>query len=73
MILGGNRNWVQVLCNGGPATFLALVYILDCGAGESPIDFDTNYHASWLSTSILGIFFLTISLFELQITCSFNC
>ncbi|XKL65767.1 hypothetical protein PGB90_009187 [Kerria lacca] len=53
---GGSRNWVQVLCNCGPAALLAIIYILDCGSGEIPVDFDSNYHASWLSMSILGTF-----------------
>ncbi len=43
-----------MLCNCGPATLLAVIYILDCGAGELPIDFDNNYHAAWLSTGVLG-------------------
>ncbi|XP_050419993.1 transmembrane protein 19 [Adelges cooleyi] len=53
---GGQRNWVQVLCNGGMATQLALLYILDVGCGELPIDFDLKYRPSWLSIGILGAF-----------------
>ena len=53
---GGQRNWVQVLCNGGMATQLALFYLLDIGCGERPIDFDKNYRSSWLSIGILGAF-----------------
>ncbi|KAK0165874.1 hypothetical protein PV328_004355, partial [Microctonus aethiopoides] len=30
-IKGGQRNWVQVLCNGGMALQLALLYLLDVG------------------------------------------
>ncbi|XP_053982330.1 transmembrane protein 19 [Hylaeus volcanicus] len=53
---GGQRTWIQVLCNGGMATQLALLYLLDVGCGERPIDFDKNYRGSWLSVGILGAF-----------------
>lgn len=51
---GGQRNWIQVLCNGGMATQLALLYLLDIGSGERPIDFDKEYRSSWLSIGIIG-------------------
>lgn len=51
---GGQRNWIQVLCNSGMAAQLALLYILDVGCGERPIDFDKEYRSSWLSIGILG-------------------
>jgi len=54
IILGGQRNWIQVLCNGGMATQLALLYILDVGCGELPVDFKRYYRPSWLSIGILG-------------------
>ncbi|XP_008553677.1 transmembrane protein 19 [Microplitis demolitor] len=53
---GGQRNWIQVLCNGGMALQLALLYLLDVGCGERPIDFDKDYRSSWLSIGILGAF-----------------
>ncbi|XP_032674826.1 transmembrane protein 19 isoform X2 [Odontomachus brunneus] len=53
---GGQRNWVQVLCNGGMAAQLAVLYLLDVGCGERPIDFDKDYRSSWLSIGILGSF-----------------
>lgn len=53
---GGQRNWIQVLCNGGMATQLALLYLLDVGHAEQPIDFDKYYRSSWLSVGILGTF-----------------
>ncbi|XP_034948006.1 transmembrane protein 19 [Chelonus insularis] len=53
---GGQRNWIQVLCNGGMAFQLALLYLLDVGCGERPIDFDKDYRSSWLSIGILGSF-----------------
>ena len=51
---GGQRNWIQVLCNGGMAAQLAILYLLDVGCGEQPIDFYNNYRASWLSIGIMG-------------------
>ncbi|CAH0715670.1 unnamed protein product, partial [Brenthis ino] len=53
---GGQRNWVQVLCNGGMAAQLALLYLLDVGASEKPIDFEKNYRSSWLSIGVLSVF-----------------
>ncbi|XP_063826302.1 transmembrane protein 19-like [Ostrinia nubilalis] len=53
---GGQRNWIQVLCNGGMATQLGLLYLLDVGASERPIDFVKDYRASWLSMGVLGVF-----------------
>ncbi|KAK0175140.1 hypothetical protein PV327_008917 [Microctonus hyperodae] len=53
---GGQRNWVQVLCNGGMALQLALLHLLDVGCGERPIDFVKDYRSSWLSIGILGAF-----------------
>jgi uncharacterized membrane protein len=38
------------------ATQLALLYILDVGCGELPIDFNRYYRPSWLSVGILGAF-----------------
>lgn len=51
---GGQRNWVQVLCNGGIATHLAVLYLLDVGCEERPVDFSRDYRASWLGLGILG-------------------
>ncbi|CAG4965286.1 unnamed protein product [Parnassius apollo] len=52
---GGQRNWIQVLCNGGMATQLSLLYLLDVGASERPIDFIKDYRASWLSLGVVGV------------------
>ena len=64
---GGQRNWIQVLCNGGMASQLALLYLLDVGCGERPIDFVKDYRSSWLSMGILGkhtiSFFITFKLY----------
>lgn len=53
---GGQRNWIQVLCNGGMASQLAILYLVDVGCGERPIDFHKDYRSSWLSMGILGAF-----------------
>jgi len=51
---GGQRNWLQVLCNGGMATELALLYLLDIGSADLPVDFRHQYRASWLGVAVLG-------------------
>lgn len=53
---GGQRNWAQVLCNAGMATQLAILYLIDCGSGETPINFHKMYRSSWLSIGILAAF-----------------
>lgn len=52
----GRRNWIQVLCNGGMAMQLGLLYLVDCGSSERPIDFSKQYRSSWLGIAILGAF-----------------
>ncbi|XP_069030686.1 transmembrane protein 19 isoform X2 [Embiotoca jacksoni] len=51
---GGQRNWVQVFCNGGVPTELALLYMIEVGPGEIAIDFRKQYSASWMCLSLLG-------------------
>uniref|UniRef100_A0A3Q3F7I4 Transmembrane protein 19 n=1 Tax=Labrus bergylta TaxID=56723 RepID=A0A3Q3F7I4_9LABR len=51
---GGQRNWVQVFCNGGVPAELALLYMIEVGSGEMPIDFSKQYSASWMCLSLLG-------------------
>ncbi|XP_068132774.1 transmembrane protein 19 [Hyperolius riggenbachi] len=51
---GGQRSWVQVLCNGGVPAELALLYMVENGPGETPIDFAKEYTASWMCLSLLG-------------------
>ncbi|CAN9508512.1 unnamed protein product [Ophioblennius macclurei] len=51
---GGQRNWVQVLCNGGVPTELALLYMIEAGPGEMAVDFSRQYSASWMCLSLLG-------------------
>ncbi|KAM5172947.1 transmembrane protein 19 isoform 2-T5 [Mantella aurantiaca] len=51
---GGQRNWMQVFCNGGVPAELALLYMIESGPGEIPIDFSKEYTASWMCLSLLG-------------------
>lgn len=51
---GGQRNWIQVFCNGAVATELALLYMIENGPGEIPIDFSKQYTASWMCLSLLA-------------------
>ena len=51
--LGGQRNWVQVLCNGGIAAYLAVIVFIENGCGERVIDLEFHYRQSWLSLAIL--------------------
>ncbi|XP_035473327.1 transmembrane protein 19 [Scophthalmus maximus] len=51
---GGQRNWVQVFCNGGVPAELALLYMIEVGPGEIPIDFGKQYSASWMCLSLVG-------------------
>ncbi|KAK3587910.1 hypothetical protein CHS0354_014424 [Potamilus streckersoni] len=51
---GGQRNWIQVLCNGGVAAEFALIYMIDVGCTEKLVNFSHDYNASWLSMAVLG-------------------
>ncbi|XP_060927747.1 transmembrane protein 19 [Limanda limanda] len=51
---GGSRNWIQVFCNGGVPTELALLYMIEVGPGEIAIDFGKQYSASWMCLSLVG-------------------
>ncbi|XP_005180698.1 transmembrane protein 19 isoform X2 [Musca domestica] len=52
----GQRNWVQVLCNSGMATQLAILYLIDVGSSERTIDFVRDYRASWLGIAVMAVF-----------------
>lgn len=51
---GGQRDATQVLCNGFFATFFSILYLVDCGYGERPIDFAYDYKSTRYSLAILG-------------------
>lgn len=52
----GQRNWIQVFCNCGVATLLAVLYLIDCGSGEKPINFSNFYRSSWLGLGVMSRF-----------------
>ena len=52
---GGQRNWIQVFCNGGVAFLITLMHLVCVGPGRDlPIDFSVNYRASYLGSAYLG-------------------
>ena len=51
---GGQRDWKQVLCNGGVAAELAVIYMINAGCGEYAVDFRRNPTSSWLVSAVLG-------------------
>ena len=51
---GSRRNWIQVICNGGVATFVAILFMLEGGCGERLVDFIYDYTVTWLCMSVLG-------------------
>ncbi|XP_065560194.1 transmembrane protein 19-like isoform X6 [Artemia franciscana] len=55
-LAGGQRNWIQVLCNSVVAAQLSLFYLLDSGPQEQPIDFNISFTSSWLGMGVLGAF-----------------
>lgn len=42
-VLGGQRNWVQVFCNGGVPTELALLYMIEVNAQTGPLYYSKLY------------------------------
>lgn len=59
----GQRNWIQVFCNCGVATLLAVLYLIDCGSGEKPINFTSFYRSSWLGLGVMSRFFALLHRF----------
>ncbi|UYV81249.1 TMEM19 [Cordylochernes scorpioides] len=53
-VVGGQRTWVQVFCNGGVAAGWALGYLALRGPGERPVDFSTDPLGSWLVLAVLS-------------------
>ncbi|CAG0916485.1 unnamed protein product [Notodromas monacha] len=51
---GGQRNWCQVVSNGAMAAELAILYLIDVGVGERPVDFIEDYRPSYMGMAILG-------------------
>ncbi|XP_070532077.1 transmembrane protein 19-like [Ptychodera flava] len=51
---GGQRDWRQVVCNGGIATELAIIFMLDNGSREQLLDFQNQYTSTWLCLAVLS-------------------
>lgn len=43
-----------MFCNGAVPTELALLYMIESGPGEIPIDFSRQHTASWMCLSLLA-------------------
>ena len=54
---GGRRNWLQVLCNAGVATQMALVFMIDAGCGEIPVDFSKRYVCTMFSQNFHSVMY----------------
>lgn len=53
-LTGGMRNWTQVLCNGGVAAEMSVLYMIDVGCAEKLIDFSSHFTPSWYSLAVMG-------------------
>lgn len=53
-ILGGQRNWLQVFCNGAVPTELALLYMIESGPGGNPDRLFQQHTASWMCLLLLA-------------------
>lgn len=53
---GGQRTWVQVFTNGFVGVTFALHHALDSGFEEVPLDFEGNFHSTWLAIAVLSAF-----------------
>jgi len=52
---GGQRNWIQVLCNGGVGLEICLLFIMKVGvAMDTPMDFSRFDSATYLGCAYLG-------------------
>lgn len=49
---GGQRNWIQVVCNGGVASLAAVLYLQVAGMGERPLSLTAL--PDWASLSALS-------------------
>ena len=52
--LGGQRNWVQVICNDEVAAFASALYLVEVAFGERPIDTARDFNASIFSMALIG-------------------
>ncbi|XP_033101916.1 transmembrane protein 19-like [Anneissia japonica] len=50
----GKRNWIQVIANGGIATYFSLLYTISTGFQERILNFSNDYNATWLSMAVMS-------------------
>ncbi|GFO10124.1 transmembrane protein 19 [Plakobranchus ocellatus] len=51
---GGQRNWVQVVSNAGPASVFAIFYMWEVGSVDLPVNFGKLYSASWYAIAVMS-------------------
>ncbi|KAK3769459.1 hypothetical protein RRG08_027029 [Elysia crispata] len=51
---GGQRNWVQVVSNGGPASVFAIFFMWEVGSVCVPLNFAKFYSASWYAIAVMA-------------------
>lgn len=53
--VGGQRNWLQIVCNLGVANVATLALLITAGvAAEAEVDFTKDYNRSWYLLAALG-------------------
>jgi uncharacterized membrane protein len=64
----GQRDILQVICNGIFPLIYSALYLWDCGCGERPIEFTNRYTASKHTLAVLGktIFNFKVSFVDLK-------
>ncbi|RUS77805.1 hypothetical protein EGW08_014422 [Elysia chlorotica] len=51
---GGQRNWIQVVSNGGPASVFAILFMWEVGSVCLPVNFARFYTASWYAIAVMA-------------------
>lgn len=60
LLQGGQRNWTQVLCNGGPQALFCLLYLLNFGITEHGLDMKNHFWETTLILSVMGYLLLSL-------------
>eukprot|EP01128_Nolandella_sp_AFSM9_P009640 TRINITY_DN6272_c0_g1_i1.p1 TRINITY_DN6272_c0_g1~~TRINITY_DN6272_c0_g1_i1.p1 ORF type:complete len:310 (-),score=55.33 TRINITY_DN6272_c0_g1_i1:1-870(-) len=53
---GGQRNYIQVFSNGGPASVVCLYYLVNVASEEVPLDFVGSSNVSMLMSLVVGMY-----------------
>ncbi|XP_071792179.1 transmembrane protein 19-like [Asterias amurensis] len=53
---GGQRDWLQVVCNAGIPMSLAIIYLIDSGFRDLPLDFSRRYDTTWTALALMSSF-----------------